>query len=64
MVPHVRFDSYEESDGKDEYKELTLNVGYYFTENIKGSVEYRTQTDKSDDVMRDNRITIQIVAAS
>ena len=63
VVPVVRFDSYEENDGNDEYKELTLNVGYYFTENIKGFVEYWTQTDKPDDVMRDNRITLQIVAA-
>jgi hypothetical protein len=63
LVPLVRYDSYEENDGDDEYKELTLNVGYYFTENIKGFVEYWTQTDKPDDVMRDNRFTIQIVAA-
>jgi predicted porin len=63
LVPLVRFDSYEENDGKDGYDELTLNVGYYFTENIKGYVEYCTQTDKPDDVMRDNRITLQIVAA-
>ncbi|MBE0426386.1 MAG: hypothetical protein IBX72_07040 [Nitrospirae bacterium] len=62
LVPLVRFDSYEKSDGKDEYKELTLNLGYYFTENIKGFVEYWTQTDKPDDVMRDNRITLQVVA--
>jgi hypothetical protein len=63
LVPLIRFDSYEENDGNDEYNELTLNVGYYFTENIKGFVEYWTQTDKPDDVMRDNRITLQIVAA-
>ncbi|MDQ7787909.1 MAG: hypothetical protein RDU01_09885 [Thermodesulfovibrionales bacterium] len=63
IVPLIRFDSYEENDGNDKYKELTLNVGYYFTENIKGFVEYWTQTDKPDDVMRDNRFTIQIVAA-
>jgi len=63
VVPLLRFDSYEENDGNEEYKELTLNLGYYFTENIKGFVEYWTQTDKPDDVMRDNRFTIQIVAA-
>jgi hypothetical protein len=63
VVPLIRFDSYEENDGNDKYKELTLNLGYYFTENIKGFVEYWTQTDKPDDVMRDNRITLQIVAA-
>jgi hypothetical protein len=63
LVPIVRFDSYEENDGNDKYKELTLNIGYYFTENIKGFVEYWTQTDKPDDAMRDNRFTIQIAAA-
>jgi len=63
LVPLIRFDSYEKNDGNDEYRELTLNLGYYFTENIKGFVEYWTQTDKPDDVMRDNRITLQIVAA-
>lgn len=63
VVPLVRFDSYEENDGNDEYKELTLNLGYYFTENIKGFIEYWTQTDKPDDAMRDNRFTLQVVAA-
>ena len=63
LVPLVRFDSYEENDGDDEYEELSFNVGYYFTENIKGFVEYWTQTDKPSDVDRDNRITVQITAA-
>lgn len=63
IVPLVRFDSYEENDGDDKYEELTMHIGYYFTENIKGFVEYWTQTDKPDDVTRDNRISLQIVAA-
>jgi hypothetical protein len=63
LVPLVRFDSYEENDGHDDFEELTLNIGYYFTENIKGFVEYWTQTDKPDDVKRDNRVTLQIIAS-
>jgi hypothetical protein len=63
LVPLVRFDSYEQNDGKDDYGELTLNLGYYFTENIKGFVEYWTQIDKPSAVKRDNRFTVQIAAA-
>lgn len=62
-VPLVRFDSYEENDGNDQYDELTLNLSYYFTQNIKGYAEYWTQTDKPEGVERDNRFTLQIVAA-
>ncbi len=63
VVPAIRFDSYEEKDGEDEYDELTLNVTFYFTQNIKGFAEYWTQTDKPSGVTRDNRFTIQIAAA-
>lgn len=63
VVPLVRYDSYEKNDGKDTYNELTLNVGYYFTQNIKGIVEYWTQTKVPDGQSKDNRFTVQLYAA-
>lgn len=61
-VPIVRYDQYERDDGASEYKELTLNLTHYFTENIKGMVEYWDQLDVPAGKTEDNRITVQLVA--
>lgn len=63
FVPLVRFDNYEKNDGQDEYREFTLNLGYYFTQNIKGYLEYWDQYDTPSTVDEDNRLTIQFDAA-
>lgn len=63
VVPLLRYDSYEKKDGKDRFDEVTLNVSYYFTQNIKGFVEFWTQTDIPNGATRDHRFTVQIVAA-
>jgi len=62
-VPLIRYDSYEENDGGDQFDELTLNLSFYFTQNIKGFVEYWTQTDVPNGVTKDKRFTMQLVAA-
>jgi hypothetical protein len=62
-VPLVRFDQYERNDGADEYKELTLNLTHYFTQNVKGYLEYWTQLDVPAGKEKDNRITAQAVLA-
>ena len=58
-APLIRFDSYEGDNGTDDTDELTLNVTYYFEQNIKGYVEYwdRSAQDSDDD---DDRLTVQI----
>ncbi len=61
-VPLVRFDQYQKNDGQDDYSELTLNVTYYFKQNIKGYVEYWDQIDAPSSVDEDNRWTVQFVA--
>ena len=48
----VRFDGYEENDGKDSFTTTTLNLGYYFTQSIKGFVEYRESTIRLPVLMR------------
>jgi hypothetical protein len=58
-VPLVRYDSYERNDGEEEFNELTLNLSYYLTQNIKGYVEYWDQLDTPDEVEADNRVTLQ-----
>ncbi len=60
FVPLGRYDVYETPAGS--YDELTLNASFYFTENIKGLVEYWMQIDAPDGVDKDNRITIQLAA--
>ncbi|MCF6325040.1 MAG: hypothetical protein L3J89_12085 [Gammaproteobacteria bacterium] len=40
FVPLVRLDSYEKNNGQDDYDEITLQAGYYFTENARGFIEY------------------------
>ena len=62
-VPLVRFDSYETNDGADSFDEVTLNIGYYFNQNIKGFLEYWDQFDAPTSGQEDSRITLQFVAA-
>ena len=58
-VPLIRYDTYEGSNGTNETDELTLNVTYYFEQNIKGYVEYwdRSAQDSAKD---DDRLTVQL----
>ncbi|VAW62417.1 hypothetical protein MNBD_GAMMA11-3115 [hydrothermal vent metagenome] len=59
-VPLIRYDSYEQSDGQDQYDELTLNIGYYIQENAKGFLEYWNQIDTPDGVQDNSRLTLQL----
>ncbi|RMG45223.1 MAG: hypothetical protein D6719_00525 [Candidatus Dadabacteria bacterium] len=62
FVPTVRWDQYETNDGNDDYSELTVQLAYYFKENIKAFVEYWNQVDTPDGVDDDSRWTVQIEA--
>lgn len=59
FVPLVRFDGYEKNDGSDKYKEFTVNLGYYFTQNIRGWIEYWDRYDTPAGVDKDSRVTLQ-----
>jgi len=58
-VPLVRYDSYERTGG-DSYDELTLNLSYYFAQNVKGFIEYWKQIDVPDGKTEDSRLTFQL----
>ncbi len=62
-VPLVRYDSYERANGVDKYDELTLNLGYYFTQNVKGYIEYWKQLDVPANRIEDSRWTLQMYVA-
>ena len=59
-VPLIRYDTYEDTNGTESTDELTLNVTYFFEQNIKGYVEFwdRSAHDSADD---DDRLTVQLV---
>lgn len=62
-VPLVRYDNYETNDGVDDFSELTLNLSYYISQNIKAYVEYWDRFDAPTSAQEDDRLTFQIVAA-
>ncbi len=61
-VPLIRYDSYETNDGTNTFDELTLNLTYYITQNIKAYVEYWDRFDAPTSAQEDSRITLQFVA--
>lgn len=63
LVPLVRLEGFEENDGKDDFKSYTLNLGYYFTQNIKGFVEFSDQYDTPSGIEDAKRYTLQLEAA-
>lgn len=62
-VPLIRFDSYEQNDGVDTFDEITLNLTYYFKQNIKAYIEYWDRIDAPTSAQEDSRVTLQLVAA-
>lgn len=61
-APLVRFDSYEKSGGAVEVDEITVSVNYYFTENVRGMIEFWDR-DSSAAGKDDDRVTLQLFAA-
>lgn len=61
-VPLIRYDSYETDDGASTFDELTLNLTYYITHNIKAYVEYWDRFDAPTPAQEDSRFTVQVVA--
>ncbi len=61
-VPLVRYDAYEVNDGRDDVRAITLGLSRYFTENIKGSLEYNDIRDAPSGSPETNRFRINIEA--
>lgn len=61
-VPLVRLDYYEQSNGVNTFKEGVLGATYYFSQNIKGMVEYMKQLEVPTGQVEDKRFTLQLVA--
>ena len=61
-APLVRYDNYDKKGGDETIAELTLGVNYYFTENVRGMLEYWDRTGDGT-TKDDNRLTVQLYAA-
>ena len=61
-VPLMRLDYYEQSNGVNVFKEGVFGATYYFTQNIKGSVEYMKQLEVPTGQVEDKRFTLQLIA--
>ncbi len=59
LVPLLRLETYEKNNGQDKYSLATANITYYFTENVKGFIEYQDTYDAPTGVARDNITTLQ-----
>lgn len=57
FVPLVRVENYEKDDGSSTYTDLTLNLSYFLTQNVKLSLEYWTNLSVPDGITKGNRIT-------
>lgn len=62
-APMLRLDSYEQNDGKDSFSTATINIAYYFTQNIKGFFEYNNLYDGPTSADEGSRSTVQLEAA-
>lgn len=60
LVPIARFDQYEKTDGKDDFRDLTLNLSWYPLENLRIYTEYFTSVDRPPDKDREWRWTVQV----
>lgn len=57
FVPLVRIEKYEKSNGDISFTDLSLNLSYYVTQNVRFSLEYWTNLKTPVGVGKNNRIT-------
>ncbi len=60
-VPVVRFDEYTQNDGRDRFRELTLNLTYYFVENFRAHLEHWRQIDVPAGSATDRNVILRFV---
>ena len=61
-APLIRIDNYEKSGGAETIDELTLGFNYYFTDNVRGMLEYWDRSGGGT-TADDDRLTLQLFAA-
>lgn len=61
-APLIRLDSYETGGGAVDVDEITVGLNYYFTENVRGMIEFWDR-DSSAAGEDDDRVTLQLFAA-
>lgn len=59
IMPLVRYDFFERNDGEDNFDDVTLNLTYFFEENVKAFVEFWKRFNAPGDA-EENRLTLQI----
>jgi len=59
-VPVARYETFTKNDGDEDFAGLTLNLTYYFMENVKGYVEYFDEVNTPEGVDGVNRVTFQV----
>ncbi len=57
FVPLVRIENYERANGDISFTDISLNLSYYVTQNVRLSVEYWSNLSTPDGVDKNNRIT-------
>jgi len=60
IVPLLRVDRFEQNNGVDHFTEITTNLSYYLTENVRIFAEWWKQVDVPSGQFKDGRVTIQI----
>jgi hypothetical protein len=60
-VPIVRLDEYTKNDGQDAFRELTLNLTYYFVENFRAHLEHWVQVDVPAGSDKDSSVIVRLV---
>lgn len=60
-VPIVRFDEYTKNDGQDVFRELNLNLTYYFVENFRAHLEHWVQVDVPAGSDKDSSVIVRLV---
>jgi hypothetical protein len=60
VVPTIRFDGYQQSDGTDDFLDFTLNLSYYPWENVRVFTEYFTPLDVPTGTAKEWRWTVQV----
>ncbi len=57
IVPLVRVENYEMDDGTNKYTDLTANLSYFLSQNVKLTLEFWANLSVPDGIAKGNRIT-------
>lgn len=59
LVPSIRLDQYEKSDGTQKYTDVTANLSYYLAQNVRIYSEWYKQVNVPTGMTKGGRFTIQ-----